>query len=251
MRMRMLGPMRVEVTGHQVQIGAPKHRALLATLALQRGNVMSPSALAEILWDGSLPNSWQTTLRNYIRRVRTALADDARLLRTHRPGYSLEIARRDLDVFAFEDAVAAGRSAAWARDWETASRLLSEALALWHGTPLVDVTSGQLRQKHVPYLEDMRLSAQAKRVEADLRISGDRAPDLVPDLRRLSRDNPADERFRGQLMIALCLSGRIGEALAAYHEAWRYAKEEFGTATGDSLQRLHQRILAGEKDLWA
>jgi DNA-binding SARP family transcriptional activator len=250
MQIELLGPMRVEIAGNRAHFGAPKHRAMLAALALQRCDVVSPGALAEITWDGRPPSSWQITIRNYVNRIRTALAGEARLLRTHRPGYSLEISRRDLDIFAFEDRIAAGRAAAWAGDWERASRVLAGALALWRGTPLADITSAYLRQKHVTYLEDMRLSAMAKRIEADLRISADRAPDLIPDLHRLSGNHPADERFRGHLMIALCLSGRIAEALAAYQDAWRYAKEEFGAEPGADLQRLHQRVLAGETDLW-
>jgi DNA-binding SARP family transcriptional activator len=223
---------------------------LLAALALRRCDVVSADALAETMWDGCPPSSWQTTLRNYVKRTRTVLADDARLLRTHHPGYSLEISRVEIDVFAFEDRVAAGRRAAWARDWETASRILADALTLWRGAPLADIASQHLRQEHVTYLEDVRLSALAKRIEADLRVSGDRAPDLIPELHRLSGDHPADERFRGQLMIALCLSGRTSEALATYRDAWRYAKEELGTEPGPSLRRLQQHILAAETDLW-
>lgn len=250
MRIELLGPMRVEITGDKTRLGAPKHRTLLATLALRRCDIVSADTLAEIMWDGHPPTSWQTTVRNYVKRIRTALADDAGLLRTHRPGYSLEISRRDLDVFTFEDRVATGRAAAWAHDWEKASQVLSEALTLWQGTPLADIPSTRLRQKHATYLEDIRLNAVAKRIEADMRISADRAPDLVPDLRLLSGDYPADERFRGQLMTALYLSGRTSEALAVYQDAWRYAKQEFGSDPGPELQRLHQRILANENDIW-
>jgi DNA-binding SARP family transcriptional activator len=249
-RIQLLGPMSMEIAGNRITLGAPKHRALLATLALQRCDVVSIDALAEAIWEGNPPGSWRTTLRNYVKRIRASLACEAPLLHTHHPGYSLEISRLDLDVFVFEDRATEGRSAAWSRDWDNASRILSEALALWQGTPLADVDSPHLQQRYVTYLEDLRLSAIAKRIEADLRISGDRAPDLMPELRRLSNDHPADERFRGQFMIALCMSGRTAEALAAYQDAWRYAKEEFGTEPGASLQQLHRRILAAETDLW-
>ena len=251
MRIELLGPMCVDVAGTRINFGAPKHRTLLAALALQRGDIVSIDALAEIVWDGMLPGSWRTTLRNYVRRVRATLVQDAPLLHTHHPGYSLDISRRDLDVFAFEDRVADGQAAARTQDWETASRVLSEALELWHGTPLIDITSGLLHQKNVSYLEGMRLSALAKRVEADLRVSGDRAPDLIPELRRLSGDYPADERLHGLYMIALSMAGRTAEALAVYQDAYRYAKEELGTEPGASLRRIQQRILDGEPDLWA
>lgn len=172
------------------------------------------------------------------------------MLHTHHPGYSLEISRRDIDIFAFEDSVADGQAAARTRDWETASRTLSEALALWRGTPLVDITSALLHQKNASYLEGLRLSALAKHIEADLRVSSDRAPDRIPDLRRLSSDYPADERLYGLYMVALSMAGRTAEALAVYRDAYRYAKEELGAQPGAGLRRIQQRILDGEPDLW-
>jgi DNA-binding SARP family transcriptional activator len=173
------------------------------------------------------------------------------LLRTHRPGYSLDISRYDIDVFAFEDLAGEGRTAAWRQDWDTAAAIFREALRLWRGTPLADVPSSRLRDKHAAYLSDLRLSALANRIEADLQISADRAPDLVPELRRLSAEHPADKRFRGQLMAALFLSGRTGEALAVFQDAWTYAKEELGVEPGPGLRRLHHRIVSGEKNIWS
>jgi DNA-binding SARP family transcriptional activator len=49
MRFSLLGPLRAERPDHDVRLGAPKLRALLALLLLRRGEAVSVESLAEEL----------------------------------------------------------------------------------------------------------------------------------------------------------------------------------------------------------
>lgn len=61
-----------------------------------------------------------------------------------------------------------GYEALAAEDWETATRQLSAALALWRGEFLEDVTSWPLHEREVPQLLLTRLVALEARIELDL-----------------------------------------------------------------------------------
>jgi len=76
MQIALLGPMQLEIAGALGSLRAPKHRSLLAALALQCRDVVTTDALADIVWDGRPPESWQTTIRNYIKQIRVAIGDD-------------------------------------------------------------------------------------------------------------------------------------------------------------------------------
>jgi DNA-binding SARP family transcriptional activator len=249
MHVRLLGPMNIENGDGQVRLTAPMHRLLVAVLALHPGDVIPTDVLADALWDSKPPRSWQATIRNYIRRVRAALGPSANLLRTQHPGYLLDIGRGDIDVLRFSDLVKEGQATIRDRDWQRASGILTQALALCYGTPLADIPASRLRDDQAAHLEQARITALSARIDADLRLCPSRAHEVIPELGKLSSDRPGDERLRGQLMAALCLAGRAGEAHAVYQEGWRFARDEFGSEPGPRLRRVHQRILDHDDDL--
>lgn len=258
MKIGMLGPLSIshEDTrgGHEdtgLRVAAAKHRSLLAALAVRAGDVVPTGALAEAVWDGRLPASWECTLRNYVRRLRRDLGDCAWLLVSVPPGYLLRVGRDDIDVLRFETLVKAAQEAARGRDWDQAARTLTAALGLWRGTAFADIQSQRIRDDHTPYLEELRLTALELRIEADLRRSPARAADAVPELRRLSGQHPAREDIHGLLMLALYRGGRQAEALTVYREARRYCVQELGTEPGPGLHDLHQRILRSDPGVWA
>lgn len=72
---------------------------------------------------------------------------------------------------------------------------------------------------------------------------------LIPELRECTAADPANERLWEQLMLALAGAGRTDEALAAYQQARTWLTAELGLEPGYGLQRLHQRILAGDPAL--
>jgi DNA-binding SARP family transcriptional activator len=231
-------------------VPAARQRSLLAALTVRVGDVVPADVLADTVWEGAPPASWQVTIRNYVRRLRVVLGHDVggRIL-TRPPGYLLRAGPEEVDILSFEARCRAGQAAARAGDWHAASATLAAAESLWRGTPFADIPSRRIRDTHLPYLEEMRLAALETRIEADLRLSPSRATDVLPELHELSREHPERERFRAQLMLALYQTGRQAHALTVYQVARQYSVGELGIEPGPVLREMQQRILLADPAL--
>ena len=231
MQVRLLGPLVLaDGTARHVPVAGTRLRVLLAALALQANTPVSADMLAEAVWDGARPAAPAVTLRSHIARLRRLLGPEADRVEACEPGYLIRLERGELDVARFEalcrDAGAAVRAGEWARTADTAAR----ALELWRGTPLPDVPSQLLRDRWVPHLEQLHAQALEWRIEGDLHEG--RHEQLTSELAELTARHPLRERFHGQLMLALCRSGRQGEALAAYQAARDVLVAELGVEPG-------------------
>jgi len=250
----VLGPLIVRVDGVAVSVPAPKQRVILAALALRPGQVASYDELAEILWDGAPPAGARVAIRNYVKRLRHVLGPVAgRRIVTRDPGYAVDATPDEVDALRFTalctkggEAVRRGDCAAGTPGtWE----VLSEALDLWRGTPLLDVPSNVLLTAEVPRLEALRMQAQEWRMDAGL--AQGRHAELVGGLTQLAMDHPWRERFHAQLMLALYRCGRQAEALEAYQRARRMLVDELGVEPCRELRELQTGILAGDPGLAA
>lgn len=203
------------------------------SVAVQARDVVPADALAEAIWDAEPPRSWEVTLRNYVRRLRVLLgaAAGGRII-TSPPGYMLKADNDEVDLLAFEILRRDGQAAARGGDWPRAAAKLSEAEALWRGTPFADIPSRFVRDAHLPYLQEARLTALETRINADLRLSN--AADVIPELQRLTSQYPERERFRAQLMLALYRAGRQADALAEFRSARQFSVAELGLGPAES-----------------
>lgn len=246
----LLGQLCIHTQDGPVRVSAAKQRALLAALAVRAGSVVTVESLAEAIWDSNPPASWEVTVRNYVRRLRIILgaAAEGRIV-TSPPGYLLHAEDEEIDLLAFEVLRKAGLAAARVGQWQSAAERLSEADALWRGTPFADIPSRALRDAHLPFLEEARLDLLEARIEADLRLSARHAAGVIPELRRLTTQHPERERFAALLMLALYRTGRQAEALAVYRHARQFSITEHGLEPGPELTDMHQRILTADQSL--
>ncbi|MFB7239144.1 BTAD domain-containing putative transcriptional regulator [Streptomyces sp. NPDC056269] len=274
MRIRILGPLHAETDGVPVVPSAAKTRQVLALLSLHPGRPVPVAVLKEELWGPLPPSSAHSTLQTYILRLRRALAaalggpygsegpagaagatgiavgkagatGPARardLLATGHDGYLLRIAEENVDAFAFQRAAQAGHTAFADGDSARAARLLREALALWTGPALVDVRAGAALRIHAARLEESRLLATERRLDAELRLG--LHGELLAELVELTRLHPANERLHAQAMVAFYRAGRQSEALQLYRGLRRRLVEELGLEPAPQLQRLHQAMLS-------
>src|SRR5215468_3881072 len=95
--------------------------------------------------------------------------------------------------------------------------MLNDALGLWRGNALADIERMPFARDAAQRLAERRLLALERRIDADLRLG--RARDVTAELEALAAAYPYQERFYGQLMLALYRSGRQSEALAAFRRA--------------------------------
>jgi DNA-binding SARP family transcriptional activator len=249
MRVGLLGPLKVDIVEGPADVRAPQQRVLIATLAVHVGCVVHSEQLATAIWGDPPPARWRQALPPLIRRLRVSLgADDGRIL-TSSPGYRLDVEPRRIDIWAFDALRKDGLAAALADDWEQASRILTEAENLWRGTPFGDIESAELRDAWQQYLEDQYRDVRETRLEADVRLSLRTARSAVAELRKMVAADPASERLRWLLMLALQRSGKQADAQAAFRDAWAYSTSELASRPGPALQSLNRRIIAADPDL--
>jgi YVTN family beta-propeller protein len=248
MEFRLLGPVEVVSNGTRLLIGGRKQRAVLAVLLLRANQVVPRESLIDSLWGEAPPETARASLNVYVSRLRKLLASSGSRtqLATRAHGYVLDVAD-ELDLRRFEQLVADAKRAAGDGDAGRASDLLRDALALWRGPALADLSEEPFAKVEQGRLEELRLRAFEERLEADLALG--RHADVVSELERLVAEHPYRERFQRQLMLALYGSGRQADALAAYRDARRRFSDELGIEPGPQLQELEQAILRHEPTL--
>jgi DNA-binding SARP family transcriptional activator len=234
MEFRILGPLEVVDEGQPVALGGARQRSLLAILLTRANEVVSTDRLIDELWGEQPPRAAGNTVQYYVSQLRKALGTDR--IVTRPPGYRIRVEPGELDLERFEALVESGGAAE-----------LREALRLWRGQALADFADETFAQPEITRLEELRLAALEKRIDADL--ARGRHAELVGELDALTAEHPLRERLRQQLMLALYRSGRQAEALAAYQSARRTLVEQLGLQPSPALQELELAILRHDSSL--
>ena len=251
---RLLGPMSATLNNKSVTPSAAKQRQILALLALNAGRLVTVSTLVEELWGDYPPRSGLATLQNYILHLRNRMAAALRpdtgvkeVLSTSHGGYLLAEAACRTDIDEFAQLVISGREAAEKGDQRAASDRLGSALKLWRGPALADVPTGRVLELEATSLEETRLGAIERRIEADLALN--RHADLIGELVVLTVKYPMNENFCALLMTSLYRSGHVARALEAFQRLRSALQEELGLEPCPRLQRFHQAVLRGDPAL--
>ncbi len=242
MQFRILGPLEV-ADGNCLVSLAGAQRSLLALLLLSVNEVVSADRLIEELWGEAVPESGRAALQVRVSQLRKALGGARGRIATRAPGYMLCLDRDELDLYCFERLVSEADGAEPAQ----AAAKLREALGLWRGAPLDDLSYASFAQPAIRRLEELRLATLEKRIEADLELG--RQADLVGELETLVEEHPLREHLHAQLMLALYRCGRQADALAAYQNARRVLVEQLAIEPSVPLRQLEQAILRQEASL--
>ncbi|MEU3961682.1 BTAD domain-containing putative transcriptional regulator [Streptomyces buecherae] len=255
-RLRLLGPVGVDVDGREVSLG-PQQCALLALLALAGGRAVSTSRIVDALWEGAAPGGAVTTLRTHILHLRRILEPGRRARDGFRvlvssggrsnTNYALHLAERDVDALWFLRLAQRARGAFAEGDAARAVAHWDAALALWSGPPLDGVRDRGFALAEAERLTEMRVVAREERVDALLALGRDE--EAVDALGTLVEEQPLRERPRAQLVLALYRAGRQADALAAYQDVRRVLDVELGIQPGRALRELHQRVLNADPAL--
>ena len=117
------------------------------------GHVVSCAELVEAIWDGAPPAGARVTVRAYVMRLRQALGPGLAVrVVTQKPGYLLQAAADEVDLLLFDRLCAEGAAAVQAGAWQRVWHLLGQALELWSGEPLADVSCEGMRRGLLPRL---------------------------------------------------------------------------------------------------
>ncbi len=216
-----------------------RQRALLATLALSAGRLVSIDVLARGVWGDASPARIRGSLQTYVMRLRRLCGEEAVV--TEPDGYRLVVDPAHVDALRFlrllDEAADAGESG-------RRRELLTEALALWSGPPLEGVGSPSLAGEWAPLLTERYLFAVEQRIDLDAGLVPDSR--LAAELTDLVAQHPLRESLWERLVRVLARSGRRAEALARYAGLRKLLAEELGVEPGSDLRRLHAELLAAD-----
>ena len=243
--MKLFGEFEVVRGGVAIPVRGAKQRALLALLALNRGNPVSADRLIDQLWGEGQTTKTANALQAQIAQLRRTLGASAVV--TSESGYALDISAADLDAARFEALIAEGRRLSAEGAVARASTVLGDALRLRRGEPLSEFAYAGFADAERAHLNELAVVAIEYRVEADLELGHHN--ELVGELEALCRDHPLRERLWELLMLALYRAGRQAEALRAYTEIRDRLVDELGVDPGSGLRELETRVLDHDPSL--
>ena len=250
---RVLGPIEVVGEAGAVKLGGPRQRAVLAILLLHANRVVPVEQIADDLYGDAVPATAVAQVRDHVSQLRKLIGPKSGLdasesiIETHPPGYLIRVGADQFDALRFEELTNEAFGALGRGDAQAAADLLRQALALWRGPPLADFTYEAFAQPAIARLEEMRLGALERRIEADLLLGQD--GQLVGELEEFVREHPLREQLRAHLMLALYRSGRQAEALEVYHDTRRVLGEDLGIEASPALRELAGMVLRQEPAL--
>jgi DNA-binding SARP family transcriptional activator len=236
---RVLGPVEALADGAPVKLRGSRPRAVLAVLLLHAGQVVSTARLIDEVWAEDPPDTAANVLQGYVSQLRKELGRET--IETREPGYLLRMDHDSLDLHRFERLVSDGTELLERGRAEDAAVLLQESLALWRGPALADVADEGVLRPAAARLDELRLVALERRIQADLACG--RHTELVGELEALAAEYPLRERPRALQMLALYRCGRQADALAAYRVARATLVDQLGIEPGAELQELERSIL--------
>ncbi|GAA4159155.1 hypothetical protein GCM10022286_13070 [Gryllotalpicola daejeonensis] len=215
-RVQVLGPVRVAGPHGWVDVPGVNGKALIVSLVLARGAVVSVSSLVDDIWQDDPPRNARAALQTLVSRVRAVAGDE--LIESSAGGYRLGAPADAVDLWS-PDAARRGEPGADLGETELAARLRETA-------------------------EGVRVRALEERVTDA--VSSGATHEAVAAARALADATPYDERAQLTLMTALAADGRRGEALRAFADFRRRLDDELGARPGPELVALNAQLLRGD-----
>jgi predicted ATPase/DNA-binding SARP family transcriptional activator len=206
--------------GERVEVGGAMLRTLLARLAVDAGRIVTTDRLIADLWPESAPAEPGAALQSLVARLRRAIGREA--IDSHPTGYRLNA---EVDTRQFERAIADGQP--------------REALELWRGSPLADVSDAEFARAPIARLEELRATAVEARIDADIAAR----QDVIAEVEELAAAQPLREGLHARLMRALTAKGRQADALAVYDRVRKLLADQLGVDPGTELQEAHLQAL--------
>ena len=241
MDISILGELEINDGTALIDVGGERERAIVETLALSVGEVVTVETLVDGAWGDDPPPSADKSLQSHISRIRRRLPDG--LVETVGHGYRLRLEPPDVDAHRLVRLIEDARRASTGHDPHFAAALLDEAVELWRGEPLADLADGPYRAGQIAWLEANRDLATTARIDAHLALGHHEL--MIPELERLVNEYPYREQLWSQLMVALYRAGRRTDALRCYERMRTGLREELGLNPSAAVRDVAARI-AGE-----
>ncbi|MEV6605588.1 tetratricopeptide repeat protein [Kutzneria sp. NPDC051319] len=243
----ILGGTALRVGGRlRADWGRPKEHAVLAALATQPGRSMSVETLTDWVWgDGDAPSNPTSALHNHTSRIRIPLNRElpqVELVSEHH-AYRLVVEHSKVDYFVFGEAMAQARRLGAAGKHDQACDLARQALALWRGTPLLELDSERARNWRQRVLENEWIPANISLITSLVDI-GD-PTEALRLLNELDRDHGDNLLAAKQRLRALYAQWRVDEATSFFLGFRKRMRDNVDEDSAAEIQRFHERLTAG------
>ncbi|MFI7447317.1 BTAD domain-containing putative transcriptional regulator [Nonomuraea sp. NPDC049714] len=219
-------------------------RAVLGLLVNARGNRLTVSRIAELIWGEKAPSSANDVVYKHIRKLRGMLGPgaDAVLKSARSAGYWLDPARCSIDAVNFRDLVSTGRFHYARGEFHLSASVLEEAIGLWRGDEaFADVREVLWLQEAAVALETER--AWAEELRADCYLRAGRTHDALALLAALQVRHPTREGVWALSMTAHAAAGMSAEATEAFARFRVHLRDTAGLDPSPRLGRIHAAIL--------
>lgn len=248
-----LGPLTIDLDGHEVAIRGMKPTRILTLLLVNANRRVSVDTLTDVLWGDEVTDLSQSTLESHIWRLRKVMEptrgrrEEPTYLVNDAGGYRLAVGPANADSLRLVQLADQGDRLLASGDPERALGRYDVALSVWRGRPYGVAADDEWAAPAVARLEETHAHLREQRIEALLRL--DAEAEAIGALHDLIAALPIRERLHGQLMTALYRTGRVEESLAAYLRARSTLLDTLGVEPGPALRDLHRRILDRDPEL--
>lgn len=239
----MLGPVRAWHGDHEVDLGAPQARALIALLLAHGGQTVSVAQLVDTLWGEDPPATAVNAIHRNVGLLRRTLEPElpARhiggwLIRSS-GGYRLDVGGDSLDLLRFRALVGQARAAGG----RVAVARYREALRLWAGAG-GEGLDPRVRGDAVFTRLGQELSTVA-RDAADAALAAGGASELADVVEQAAGRAPFDEPLHGRLIRLLAAAGQQARALQTYQTLRRRLADELGISPGPEVDAARDAVL--------
>jgi transcriptional regulator with XRE-family HTH domain len=146
LRFKVLGPLKAWRGKTQLELGPLRQRAVLGLLAVNSGAPVSREGLIDALWGEAVPATGVNLVQTYVARLRRVLEprrqfrDRGGHLASVGTGYRLQVTKDELDVLAFRHLITRADAGFATGDAAAACEFYGEALAMYDGEPLTDIS---------------------------------------------------------------------------------------------------------------
>ncbi|MGH3164914.1 MAG: AfsR/SARP family transcriptional regulator [Trebonia sp.] len=250
MKYEILGPLRVSDEERTASVGAPKVETLLALLLSRPNQIVAIKLLIDEIWGEDIPRRATAGIHVYISQARRFLngfgGQDEPIV-TNSPGYILRPGSAEIDYQSFERLATRGRDCVRKQRHAEAIIYLENALALWRGPVLGELSCGPILSGFTTWLTELRMECIETLVDSYLLLGRHR--ELIGRLYSLIAEYPLREVFYRQLMIALYRSDRQADALNVYQGARQILHDELGLEPCRKLQEIQRAILSTDRRL--
>jgi DNA-binding SARP family transcriptional activator len=241
----ILGATSVTREDNQPVFLTGKQRQILEILALADGSPVSKERLADQLWDGRQPRTWNESIESYVSKLRRQMGPDSGVMTsTSARGYALDMHLVSVDLSVCRSLL---ESARFAPDSADVVRLTEKGLAMVARRELL------ASEQRAPWANFEREAFACELVVACMRASehalasGQSALAVELARRAAGLDDLAEGVWR-QLMLALTADGRRGEALQVFADLRASLIEQLGIEPSGLSRDLYLEILREEAD---